>query len=224
MKSTKSSRSYLSGQAFIETGKYKETLVALKYLPVEKKLHLTRNIKIEVKQRRLISHNNVLKFFGSILEPPNKSALLHEYCKKGSLQDLLEDDNLELDWPFKYSIINDIVKGMQFIHSSIIGVHGNLKSSNCLIDDRFIVKLCHFGLPSFLNLIDKHKENSHAFYESLLWSAPEILRTSKCKYPLERSQKGDVYSFGVIVQEIVLRSYPYSTERETQSVEGLHFL
>ncbi|CAD5118083.1 DgyrCDS6821 [Dimorphilus gyrociliatus] len=221
MKSTKSSRSYLSGQAFIETAKYKEAIVALKYFSSDKKLNITRKIRIEVKQRRLISHNNVLKFYGSILEPPTKSALLHEYCKKGSLQDLLEDDNFDLDWPFKYSIINDIVKGMQFIHSSVIGVHGNLKSSNCLIDDRFIVKLCHFGLPSFLKLTEKQKENTHAFHESLLWTAPEILRTSKSKFSMECSQKGDVFSFGIIVQEIVLRSYPYSIERDTQSVEDI---
>ncbi|CAD5112906.1 DgyrCDS2113 [Dimorphilus gyrociliatus] len=219
-RSIKSKRSYLSLQAFIETGRLRETIVAVKSVALDRKLNITRKLRIEIKQRRLASHNNILKFIGVIVDPVSRSALIHEYCRKGSLQDLLEDDNLELDWSFKYSMMNDIVKGMQFIHSSAIGVHGNLKSSNCLIDDRFVVKLCHFGLPSFLNNIER-KENTHAFYEALLWSAPEILRESNCKYPLASSQKGDVYSFGIIIQEIILRGCPFLMERDLKTVEEI---
>lgn len=209
----------MSLQAFIETGKFRETIVAIKSVPLDRKLNINRKLRIEIKQRRLASHNNILKFIGVIIEPFSRTALIHDYCKKGSLQDLLEDDNLELDWSFKYSMMNDIVKGMQYIHSSPVGLHGNLKSSNCLIDDRFVVKLCHFGLPTFLNQSEK-KEDTHAFYESLLWAAPEILRVSNCKYPLSSSQKGDVYSFGIIIQEIVLRGCPFLMERDQKTVEG----
>lgn len=198
--------------------------MAIKAFPLEKKINISRALRIEVKQRRLASHNNILKFIGAILEPPSKAALIHEYCKKGSLQDLLEQDNFELDWSFKYSLMNDIIKGLQFIHTSPIVCHGNLKSPNCLIDDRFVVKLCHFGLQTFMNLNDK-REKTHAFYEGLLWSAPEILRESKCKYPLVSSQKGDIYSFGIIVQEILLRGHPFVLERETNDLtpESLFF-
>ncbi|CAD5112905.1 DgyrCDS2112 [Dimorphilus gyrociliatus] len=214
---TLSRNSNTYAQAFIETAKFKGNLVAIKSFPLEKKINITRSLRIEVKQRRLASHNNILKFIGTVLEPPTKAVLIHEYCKKGSLQDLLEQDNFELDWSFKYSLMNDIVKGLQFIHNSPIGIHGNLKSPNCLIDDRFVVKLCHFGLPSFMNLCEK-KEKTHAYYEALLWSAPEILRDSNCRYPLVISQKGDIYSFGIIIQEILLRGHPFLLERESNDL------
>ncbi|XP_043995189.1 atrial natriuretic peptide receptor 1-like [Gambusia affinis] len=114
-------------------------------------------------------------------------------------QDLMESDGITLDWMFRYSLITDIVKGMAFLHNSVIVSHGNLKSSNCVVDSRFVLKITDYGLQSLRT--SSCPENTHAFYARKLWTAPELLR-KEC--PPCGTQRGDVYSFGVILQEVAL--------------------
>ena len=59
-------------------------------------------------------------------------------------------------------------------------------------------------------------------YQKLLWTAPELLRIPKIQWPRYGTQKGDVYSFGVIAQEVIYRSAPYFIEME--SPKGKHQL
>lgn len=68
------------------------------------------------------------------------------------MKDLLDNDGIRIDWPFRYSLINDIVEGMLFIHESPLSFHGSLKSTNCVIDSRLVVKLTDFGLKTIRNL------------------------------------------------------------------------
>ena len=127
------------------------------------------------------------------------------------------------------SIDEETFQGMQHLHNSPIGSHGNLKSSNCVVDSRFICKITDFGLPtlrsntnkgspapgaikdvifykskniSFLNLL-----NLSCFFADRLWTAPELLRDANP--PAAGTVKGDVYSYGIILQEIQLRNGPF---------------
>lgn len=91
-----------------------------------------------------------------------------------------------------YSLIKDICEGIKFLHASQIQFHGNLKSTNCLIDDRWQVKLSDFGLKFIRNL--------HQYPpQELLWTAPEHLRDND----YVGSKKGDIYSFSLIASEIL---------------------
>ncbi|KAG8543389.1 hypothetical protein GDO81_024788, partial [Engystomops pustulosus] len=65
---------------------------------------------------------------------------------------------------FRNSLINDIVKGMCFLHRSIIGSHGNLKSSNCVVDSRFVLKITDYGLASFRSTCEA--DDVYALYAS----------------------------------------------------------
>lgn len=56
------------------------------------------------------------------------------------------------------------------------------------------------------------------FFSEFLWKAPELLRMPVC--PPEGTQKGDVYSFGIILQEIALREEPFYPFRSTMTVAG----
>lgn len=62
------------------------------------------------------------------------------------LQDILENDQIKLDRVFRGSLIHDIVRGMAYLHASEVKSHGNLKSSNCVVDSRFVLKITDFGL------------------------------------------------------------------------------
>ncbi|CAF1167297.1 unnamed protein product [Didymodactylos carnosus] len=148
-----------------------------------------------------MQNEHLVRFIGACLDPP---CLITEYCSKGSLQDLLESNQIKLDDMFKYSIMYDVVKGIVYIHNSDIHSHGNLKSSNCLIGSRFVVKISDYGIPSLrCSRHQKYPANCEQYYRSLLWSAPEILKDQHA--PHEGTQKGDVYSFAIILHEIVYR-------------------
>ncbi|KAJ8036200.1 Atrial natriuretic peptide receptor 1 [Holothuria leucospilota] len=191
-------------QIFTVTGYYKGNVVAIKKLDRER-VDLTRQVLMEMKAMREIQHDHVTKFVGCCCDAPNIS-IMTEYCPKGSLQDILENDSIELDEMFKFSLLYDLVKGMHYIHSSVIHSHGNLKSSNCVVDNRFVLKVTDFGLNSIRQpeqVYEKEEEDSYRYYHKRLWTGPELLRLPQI--PPGGTQKGDVYSLGIIIQEIMLR-------------------
>ncbi|XP_023246419.1 atrial natriuretic peptide receptor 2-like [Copidosoma floridanum] len=96
-------------------------------------------------QMKDLQHDHLVRFYGACVEPPH-CCLLTEYCPRGSLQDILENDQMKLDGVFRISLINDVVRGMSYLHCSEIRSHGNLKSTNCLVDSRFVLKIADFGL------------------------------------------------------------------------------
>ncbi|KAJ8897729.1 hypothetical protein PR048_003079 [Dryococelus australis] len=60
-------------------------------------------------QMKDLHHDHLVRFLGACVEVPN-CYLLTEYCPKGSLQDILENDQFKLDWMFRYSLMHDITK------------------------------------------------------------------------------------------------------------------
>ncbi|NXY11326.1 ANPRB protein, partial [Pteruthius melanotis] len=225
-------------QIFANTGHFKGNVVAIKHIN-KKRIELTRQVLFELKHMRDIQFNHLTRFIGACIDPPN-ICIITEYCPRGSLQDVLENESINLDWMFRYSLINDIVKGMAFLHNSIIGHHGSLKSSNCVVDSRFVLKITDYGLASFRSPSDN--EDTHALYASeclpggtrgwgglvsllhcfvlpeKLWTAPELLQ--KGHLPTPGMQKADVYSFGIIVQEVALRNGPFYIEGMDLSPKG----
>eukprot|EP00795_Rhopilema_esculentum_P006238 gene6238-11649_t len=196
-----------------------------------------------LKQIRDLHHTNVNLFIGAGL-CNNELWILWEHCSKGSLQDILQNDDIDIDWMFKFSFAVDIVKendvesirayrvcwddslslpiffygnGGGIIESGIrnvlamveihkrFGVHGNLKSSNCLVDSRWVIKVSDFGYDCFdrpaKDLDDQYQDSKEMF-----WTAPEFLANNQQN---ERTKAGDVYSYGIIMKEICSRCDPY---------------
>uniref|UniRef100_A0A8C6SGV3 Guanylate cyclase n=1 Tax=Neogobius melanostomus TaxID=47308 RepID=A0A8C6SGV3_9GOBI len=161
---------------------------------------------------RDVQFNHLTRFIGACIDPPN-ICIVTEYCPRG---DILENESINLDWMFRYSLINDIVKGMNYLHNSYFSCHGNLKSSNCVVDSRFVLKITDYGLSSFRT--SSENDDSHALYAKKLWTAPELLIYDR--HPPQGTQKGDVYSFGIILQEIALRNGPFYVEGMDLSPKG----
>ncbi|CAG9568154.1 unnamed protein product [Danaus chrysippus] len=186
-------------QVYAPCGFYKGCRVAVKKVD-KQRIDLTRPLLLELKKMKDLEHDHLARFYGACVDPPH-CCLLTEYCPKGSLQDILENDTIKLDWMFKVSLMHDIVKGMHYLHSSDIKSHGALKSSNCVVDSRFVLKITDFGLNA-LRTSEKDAK-AHSYWTRLLWTAPELLRMADP--PPEGTQKGDVYSYGIIMHEIVNR-------------------
>ncbi|CAF2075185.1 unnamed protein product [Rotaria magnacalcarata] len=193
--------------AAVKTARFKGSIVELKLIQHKTRIDINRLLLMEVKTIKDMQSEYLVRFIGACLDPP---CLVNEFCSKGSLQQLLENSQIRLDDMFKYSIIHDIVKGIMYVHNSDLQAHGSLKSTNCLVGSRFVVKISDYGIPSLrCSLHQKYPANSDAYYKSLLWSAPEIIRDPHA--PIQGSQKGDAYSFSIILHEIIYRRGLFAT-------------
>ncbi|KAJ8335807.1 hypothetical protein SKAU_G00391490 [Synaphobranchus kaupii] len=186
------------------TAVYKENMCSIRYLHV-RSVNLSKELITELKQCKDLTHPNICSFLGACLDPPHFS-LLTEFCPKGSLQDILRNNSIKLDWTFKSSLMLDIVKGMDYLQRSPLRSHGHLSSSNCVVDSRLVLKVTDFALGHLRMQVRGETRNDRGDWQSLLWRAPELLRHGGSP---KGTQKGDVYSFGIIVQEIVYRRGPF---------------
>ncbi|KAH3857584.1 hypothetical protein DPMN_100194 [Dreissena polymorpha] len=123
---------------------YKGQMVAVR--KIRDQVLLTKMDLHHLKTMREMMHDNINPFLGACFVQPSP-CVLFLYCPKGSLQDILENDEMKLDINLKYSLTMDLVQGMHFIHSSKLEFHGRLKMSSLY----------------------------KAFTECLLWTAPELL-------------------------------------------------
>ncbi len=88
---------------------------------------------------RTMSHPNVAMLYGCLLSE-SRAAFLHEYCSRGTLQDVLNNSDLELDWVFKLSFALDAAEGMAYLHSRRV-VHGRLSASTCSVNEQWTLKI-----------------------------------------------------------------------------------
>ncbi|XP_030630997.1 heat-stable enterotoxin receptor [Chanos chanos] len=163
--------------------------------------------RIELNTLLQIDYYNLTKFYGTV-KIDQEVLGVFEYGERGSLKYVLNDkisypEETFMDWEFKISVMYDIAKGMSYLHSSNIAVHGRLKSTNCVVDNRMVVKITDFG---FNTILSPSRD---------LWTAPEHLRKQGI------SQKGDVYSFAIIAQEIMMRKCTFYTQACSDRAEKL---
>ena len=116
---------------------------------------------------------------------------------------------------------------MRYLSNSPIRCHGNLKSRNCIVDSRWVLKVTDYRLNEMYSLQNAPRQvdiiGSSSLLSSnldrsidhldLLWMAPEHVRTAIIKNDvatiMTSSAAGDVYSFGIIMQEVILRGAPF---------------
>uniref|UniRef100_A0A671YD27 Guanylate cyclase n=1 Tax=Sparus aurata TaxID=8175 RepID=A0A671YD27_SPAAU len=154
-------------------------------------------------QLRDMRHENINLFLGLFFDS-GIFGIVTEHCSRGSLEDLLSSEEVRLDWMFKSSLLMDLIRGIKYLHNRDI-IHGRLKSRNCVVDGRFVLKVTDYGYNEILiaQSIDTEEEKP----EDLLWTAPELLRN-----PGQRRRgtyAGDVYSFSIVSQEVICRSSPF---------------
>ena len=127
--------------------------------------------------------------------------LVMELMEMGTLQDLLQNRTYPLEAESALHFVQNIARGMSFLHSFPL-VHGDLKSSNVLIDRNFTAKISDIALQS------------KAATGTLQWMAPELLLGgSVCN-----TTASDVYSFGVVLFECLSRKMPYVGYRDLKQV------
>uniref|UniRef100_A0A8C2IJN0 Guanylate cyclase n=1 Tax=Cyprinus carpio TaxID=7962 RepID=A0A8C2IJN0_CYPCA len=97
-----------------------------------------------------------------------------------------------------------VFEAMKYLHNRGI-IHGRLKSRNCVVDGRFVLKVTDYGLNEIISSQNIILEDTKP--EDQFWTAPEILRNPKLKK--KGTYPADVYSFAIIMQEVISRCAPF---------------
>ncbi|XP_020103139.1 serine/threonine-protein kinase CTR1-like isoform X1 [Ananas comosus] len=170
----------------------------------------------EVAIMKRVRHPNVVLFMGAVTKRPHLS-IVTEYLPRGSLYRLINKAAAAemLDLRRRLRMALDVAKGINYLHClNPPIVHWDLKSPNLLVDKNWSVKVADFGLSRF-------KPNTFVSSKSVAgtpeWMAPEFLRGEPS------NEKCDVYSFGVILWELLTMKQPWSGLSPAQVVGAVAF-
>ncbi|CAN6168290.1 unnamed protein product [Urochloa humidicola] len=155
-----------------------------------------KELKTELVLVAKLQHKNLVGLIGVCLEEHEK-LLVYEYMPNNSF--LFDPDKSnELDWEKRFMIINGIVQGLQYLHeeSHLKIVHRDLKASNVLLDSHFNPKISDFGLARLFGS-DQSQYVTNRVVGTYGYMAPEYAMRG------HYSTKSDVFSFGVLMLEIV---------------------
>ncbi|CAN4080739.1 unnamed protein product [Withania somnifera] len=167
-------------------GKHKETI------------RKWRGVLAEVDVLGNVRHRNIVRLLGCCSNN-ECTMLLYEYMPNGSLDDLLhgknKDDNLVADWLTRYKIALGVAQGICYLHHDCdpVIVHRDLKPSNILLDGEMEARVADFGVAKLIQC----DESMSVIAGSYGYIAPEYA------YTLQVDEKSDIYSYGVVLMEIL---------------------
>ncbi|KAK9267395.1 hypothetical protein L1049_009820 [Liquidambar formosana] len=164
-----------------------------------------------------LHHPNVVAFYGVVQDGPGATlATVTEYMVNGSLRHVLLCKDRHLDRRKRLIIAMDAAFGMEYLHSKNI-VHFDLKCDNLLVNLkdplRPICKVGDFGLSK----IKRNTLVTGGVRGTLPWMAPELLNGSSSKV----SEKVDVFSFGIVLWEILTGEEPYANMHYGAIIGGI---
>ncbi|KAL3829328.1 hypothetical protein ACJIZ3_018130 [Penstemon smallii] len=169
----------------------------------------------EVSLMKRLRHPNILLFMGAVTSP-ERLCIVTEFLPRGSLFRLLQRNTSKLEWRRRIHMALDIARGMNYLHHyNPPIVHRDLKSSNLLVDKNWTVKVGDFGLSRI-----KHETylTTKTGKGTPQWMAPEVLRNEPS------DEKADVYSYGVILWELVTHKIPWDSLNSMQVIGAVGFM
>ncbi|KAH6777918.1 inflorescence meristem receptor-like kinase 2 [Perilla frutescens var. hirtella] len=185
---------------------YKATLqdcnqVAVKRLK-EKITKARKEFEIEVALLGRIRHPNISPLRAYYIGPKGEKLLVYDYMPNGSLASFLHARGLEtsLPWPTRMVIAFGVTRGLSYLHTEENIIHGNLTSSNVLLDEQSNPKIADVGLSRLMT--SAANTDAISTSGSMGYRAPELVKLK------DGSTKSDVFSLGVIMLELLTGRSP----------------
>ncbi|KAK6939290.1 Serine-threonine/tyrosine-protein kinase, catalytic domain [Dillenia turbinata] len=184
--------------------------VAIKLLKAE---HFSENIQKEFSQEvyimRRVLHNNIVRFVGACTRPPIL-CIVTEYMSGGSLYDFLHKQNGAFRLPSLLRVATDVSMAMEYLHKNNI-IHRDLKAANLLMDEKKVVKVADFGVSR----VRAQSGVMTAETGTYRWMAPEVIEHKTYDH------KVDVFSFGIVLWELLTGKLPYEHLTPLQAAVGV---
>lgn len=164
-------------------------------------------------------HPNIIFYMGVTFDEENHYYMVTELSSRGSIFDLLHSNHsgsrgkVLLEDSKIFKIIKEMALAIQYLHTKKI-LHCDLKSQNILLTEDWTVKICDFGLARYQ---EKFVRDNNGKVGTPHWMAPEILRGEKY------TEAADVYSFGVILWELVTGDIPHRGRSVPQIVGSVGY-
>jgi len=185
----------------VHLGRWNNAPVALKFCKKKEKIYdFLKEAQLLI---NLPPHPNVVQVYGMSIDGV-EPVLVMEYCAGGSLENLLCSSGQHLTEQEKLDLVKGIARGVLHLHNNNI-VHRDLAARNILLSETRIPKISDFGMSRILAREDEEGHTNTEF-GPIRWMAPESIANKVY------SQKSDVWSFGIVVWEIVAESLPYQDE------------
>ncbi|WKA07709.1 hypothetical protein VitviT2T_025495 [Vitis vinifera] len=179
-----------------------------------KKVDLSEtNFSIEMRTLSLVRHRNVVRMAGYCIKD-GYGFIVTEYMEGGTLFDVLHwRKPLVLNWDSRYRIALGIAQGLSYLHHDCVPqiIHRDVKSDNILMDSELEPKIGDFGLAKLVSDDSDASSTMSAIVGTLGYIAPENGHSTRL------TEKCDVYSYGVILLELLCRKLPVDPSFE----EGL---
>nr|CAB3456331.1 unnamed protein product [Digitaria exilis] len=178
-------------------------LVAVKKLhPSEEEMSEEKRFLSEIEVLTKIRHRSIVKLYGFCSHSRYKF-MVYDYIDRGNLHCILENEELakELEWQKRVAIVKDVAQAIFYLHHECNApiIHRDIKCNNILLDGDFKAYVSDFGIARMLKPDSSNWSELAGTYGYI---APELSYTSVV------TTKCDVYSFGVIVLEIMMGMYP----------------
>ncbi|KAI3758920.1 hypothetical protein L6452_06493 [Arctium lappa] len=195
------------------------TMVAVKNL-LNNRGQAEKEFKVEVEAIGRVRHKNLVRLLGYCAEGAQR-ILVYEYVNNGNLEQWLHGDVgpiSPLTWEIRMNIILGTAKGLTYLHEGLEPkvVHRDIKSSNILLDRQWLPKVSDFGLAKLLG-----SEKSYVTTRvmgTFGYVAPEYASTGML------NERSDVYSFGILIMEIISGRNPVDYSRPPEEVNLVDWL
>lgn len=191
-------------------GTYCSQDVAIKVLKPERvNADMQREFAQEVYIMRKVRHKNVVQFIGASTKPPNL-CIVTEFMSGGSVYDYLHKHKGVFKLPALVGVAMDVSKGMSYLHQNNI-IHRDLKTANLLMDENGTVKVADFGVAR----VKAQSGVMTAETGTYRWMAPEVIEHKPYDH------KADVFSFGILMWELLTGKIPYEYLTPLQAAVGV---